>query len=222
MAKVISFATQKGGVGKSTLLMLTASAVHNRTNKKVLVIDCDPQKSVKDIYATEGADKEQSYDVISFNWKQPRAEENFDKTLALAEKKYDAIFLDVPGRIEGKEIYFSVLVSDVVIVPVVASVLDMRATIRFLKTLPMIKEMKEKQGYNFDVFGIVNKKDQTVEHQKLKELAGIGGMEFFYSPISNLVRYKRGISTVYDITDPTIKDDEFNQYFDEFCTKCLF
>jgi len=43
-AKIISFATQKGGSGKSTLLMLTAAALHNRTDKKVLVIDCDPQR----------------------------------------------------------------------------------------------------------------------------------------------------------------------------------
>ncbi|MEH0157574.1 ParA family protein [Limibacter armeniacum] len=220
MAKVISFATQKGGVGKSTLLMLTASALHNRTDKKVLVIDCDPQKSVKDIYNHE-KDNKDSYDVIAFNWKQPKPEVNFDKTLALAEKKYDVIFLDVPGRIEGKEIYFSILVSDIVVVPIVASVLDIKATVSFLKTLPRIKQLKEEQGYSFQVFGVVNKKDQTVEHMRLKEMAGIGDMQFFYSPISNLVRYKRGISTVYDITDPKLRDDEFNKYFDEFLTKCV-
>lgn len=220
MAKVISFATQKGGVGKSTLLMLTASAVHNRTKKKVLVIDCDPQRSVKEIYNHEKGN-EHSYDVIAFNWKQPKPEVNFDKTIALAEKKYDIIFLDVPGRIEGKEIYFSILVSDIVVVPIVASVLDIKSTISFLQTLPKVKKLKEEQGYKFDVYGVVNKKDQTVEHMRLKEMAGIGGLTFFYSPISNLVRYKRGISTVYDITDPTLVDDEFNQYFDEFMTKCV-
>lgn len=219
MAKVISFATQKGGVGKSTLLMLTAAAVHNRTNRKVLVIDCDPQRSVKDISVHENS--AQAYDVIAFNWNQPKPEANFDKVLALAEKKYDVIFLDIPGRIDGKEIYFSILVSDAVIVPIVASALDIKATINFLKTLPKIKEIKEKQGYSLEVFGVVNKKDQTVEHLRLKELAGIGNLQFFYSPISNLVRYKRGISTVYDITDPSLVDDEFNRYFDEFMTKCL-
>ncbi|PWJ44971.1 ParA family protein [Sediminitomix flava] len=218
-AKVISFATQKGGVGKSTLLMLIAAAVHNRTDLKVLVIDCDPQKSVKDIYSHEN--HQGSYDVISFNWRQPKPEINFDKTLVLAEQKYDIIFLDIPGRIDGKEIYYSILVSDVVIVPIVASALDIKATLNFLQTLPKIRQIKERQGYSLDVFGVVNKKDQTIEHIRLKELAGIGGLEFFYSPISNLVRYKRGISTVNDITDPTVRDDEFNRFFDEFMTKCI-
>ena len=88
-AKIISFASQKGGVGKSTVLMLTASALYRRTNKKVLVIDCDPQRSVKDIYNQD--EDGDSFDVIAFNWKQPKPEVNFDKTIALAEKKYDVI-----------------------------------------------------------------------------------------------------------------------------------
>ncbi len=217
MAKIISFATQKGGVGKSTLLMLTACAMHNRTDKKVLVIDCDPQKSVKEIYTQEN--NPNSFDVITFDWKQPKPEVNFDKTIALAERKYDVIFLDIPGKIEGREVYFSILISDIVVVPIVASALDINATISFLASLPRIQELREKDGYKLDIFGVINKKDQTIEHSRLKELAGLGGLELFYSPLSNLVRYRRHISTVFDIVDPK-EDDEFNRYFEEFRTKC--
>ncbi|MBT31484.1 MAG: hypothetical protein CMO01_17650 [Thalassobius sp.] len=217
-AKIIAFATQKGGSGKSTLLMLTAAAIHNRTDKKVLVIDCDPQKSVKDIYKHENSNR--SYDVISYNWSQPKPETNFQKTLAIAEKKYDLIFLDAPGKVEGKEVYFSILISDIVVVPVVASALDIKATINFLKTIPIVKEVKAKQGFDLKVYGVVNKKDNTVEHQRLTELNGIGGLELFSSSLSNLVRYKRGISTVFDITEPENTEDEFNHYFKEFLHKC--
>jgi len=217
-AKIISFATQKGGSGKSTLLMLTAAALKSRTDLKVLVIDCDPQKSVKDIFEKEG--QQGGYDVISYNWSQPRPEVNFQKTLAIAERKYDVIFLDSPGKVEGKEVYFIVLVSDIVMVPVVASALDISATMKFLKTLPAVAEIKAKEGYDLKVFGVINKKDNTIEHHRIKDLNGLGGIQFFYSPISNLVRYKRGISTVNDITDPTIINDEFNRYFDEFRVKC--
>ncbi len=217
-AKIISFATQKGGSGKSTLLMLTAAALHNRTDKKVLVIDCDPQRSVKDIYTRESGDA--CYDVIAYNWSQPRPEVNFQKTLAIAERKYDVIFLDAPGKVEGKEIYFIVLISDIVIVPVVASALDISATMKFLKTLPSVAEIKAREGYPLKIYGVINKKDNTIEHQQLHELNGLGGMEMFYSPISNLARYKRGISTTKDITSPLLKNDEFNRYFDEFRMKC--
>ena len=217
-AKIVAFATQKGGSGKSTLLMLTAAAIHNRTDKKILVIDCDPQKSVKDIYKHE--DAKGAYDVIAYNWSQPKPETNFQKTLAIAEKKYDLIFLDAPGKVEGKEVYFSILISDIVIVPVVASALDIKATINFLKTIPIVREVKAKQGFNLKVFGVVNKKDNTVEHQRLEEMNGIGGLKLFDASLSNLVRYKRGISTIYDITEPQNTQDEFNIYYNEFMDKC--
>lgn len=214
--KVISFVTLKGGSGKTTLLMLTAAAVHNRTHKKLLVIDSDPQRSVKQIYVQEN--NKNSYDVFAFNWNQPKPDENFEKVLTIAKNKYDLIFMDLPpGRITDTEIYYSILCSDILIVPIVASVLDINATTTFLETLPEI--LKDKKT-PLEVYGVINKQDQSIEYKHLTKLAGIGGMQLFYSPLSNLVRYKRGISTVHDITLPDAKEDEFNMYFDEFCTKC--
>ena len=221
-ATIISFATQKGGSGKTTLLMLTATAIHHRTNKKLLVIDSDPQRSVKEIYKQEeegNTEGKKPYDVFAFNWYQPNPEVNFEKVLKLAEEKYDVILMDVPGNLRSKELYYSIMFSDTVIVPIVASTLDINATIGFLEKLP---EMKEKQGGTLEVYGVINKKDGTIEHKNLYKLAGIGGMEVFYSPLSNLARYKRGVSTLEDICSPKDADDEFNRYFDEFRAKCFF
>lgn len=43
MSKVISFINLKGGVGKTTLLVATAEILACEYEKKVLVIDLDPQ-----------------------------------------------------------------------------------------------------------------------------------------------------------------------------------
>jgi chromosome partitioning protein len=215
--KVVSFVTLKGGSGKTTLLMLSAAAIHNRTDKKLLVIDSDPQRSVKQIYVQEN-NNAKSFDVFAFNWNQPKPEENFEKVLTIAKSKYELIFMDLPpGRITDEPIYHSILRSDMLIVPIVASVLDINATTAFLESIPEILPHKKTP---LEVYGVINKQDQSIEYKHLTKLTGIGGMQLFYSPLSNLVRYKRGISTIHDITTPDLKEDEFNMYFDEFCTKC--
>jgi chromosome partitioning protein len=218
MTKIISFATQKGGAGKTTLLMLTAAAIHKRTNKKVLVVDSDPQQSVKTIYKKEQEKGLNCYDVFAFNWNQPQPEINFEKTLTLAKKKYDIILSDVPGNIKSIELYHSLVNSDIVMVPIVASILDINATITFLSYL---EDMAKEHNKTWEVYGVINKKDKTVEHSLLHKLAGKAGMQLFYSSISNLVRYRRLVSTANDIVEVTTKDDEFNQYFDEFRKNCF-
>ena len=46
MGKVIAVFSAKGGVGKSTSVMMLAEALSGFQDKKVLVIDADPQTSV--------------------------------------------------------------------------------------------------------------------------------------------------------------------------------
>ena len=221
MPKIIAFASQKGGVGKTTLLMLTASACHNRLKKKVLVIDCDQQASVKHIHRKENTKK--SYSVISFDWQKRGSQANFSRTIALAKAKHDLIFLDLPSKAQhNSEIYNALVISDIIIVPVIASSLDVHSTINFLNTLPQIVDIRNKSGLETKIYGIVNKKDSSQEYKYrlLDRLEGVGKLKLFYSPISNVIDYRRRISTVKDFTNPK-NDSEFNSYFDEFTTKCL-
>ena len=201
--------------------MLTAAALHNRTDKKVLVIDSDPQRSIKDMYRMDNNWK--SYEVFAYNWTQPKPEVNFEKSVHLSKSKFDVVLLDVPGKLEGVEVYWSLLLSDAVVIPIVASQLDINSTITFLKkVIPTIQEHRKDRGQPpIEVYGVINKKDQTIEQSRLKDLTGISGLQLFYSPLSNLVRYRRNVSTVHDITDPLDPNDEFNHYYDEFLTKCM-
>jgi chromosome partitioning protein len=48
-AKIISFANQKGGVGKTTTTSEVAENLSQQLGKKVLMIDLDPQASLTSI-----------------------------------------------------------------------------------------------------------------------------------------------------------------------------
>ena len=88
MTRIISFSTQKGGSGKSTLSVLTSTAIANRYGKKVLLIDGDPQQSVIDIY---NRNKENTrYDVLYFNW-TTKSKNDYRNLLFEVGKKYHYI-----------------------------------------------------------------------------------------------------------------------------------
>lgn len=55
MGKVIAFANQKGGVGKSTLTVQAAFYLRKHRKKKVLVIDIDSQGNTIRIFDTRTA-----------------------------------------------------------------------------------------------------------------------------------------------------------------------
>ena len=109
----ISFSTPKGGVGKSTMTVLLASALHYRLGFNVLVMDCDfPQHSLANMrerdlktimqndYHKRAAMKlyqsinKKAYPIISC-----KAEDALSKALEYVEQSAiepDVIFFDLP------------------------------------------------------------------------------------------------------------------------------
>ncbi len=65
MAKVVSFSNQKGGVGKTTSCVNIAAQIANKANKKVLLIDMDPQgNATSGLGISKSKIKRTIYDVI--------------------------------------------------------------------------------------------------------------------------------------------------------------
>lgn len=203
-ATIISLATQKGGSGKSTLTVLIATALHNRTGKRVLVIDADFQQTINDNRTQEG-ERRNSFEIVSFDYEKY----DFTKFITGVFDRYDYILIDTPGRLQGKDLGIYISISDFVIVPIVASLYDINSTIKFLQA---IEPVRNKSG--FKVLGVINKKDRTLEHDIIKNLQGVSGLKILNSSISNLARYKR-LSTHDTIVTANKKDDEFNLFFNE-------
>ncbi len=136
MGKIISFANQKGGSGKTTLSANLAVLWAN-SDYKVAVIDADAQKSLtywldarKKYYGEEPT----GIDSYAFD---PR---NLKEDLKKIKRKYNFIIIDSPPSITFETIQI-VKSSDYIFVPVQPSPLDLMATIPFLN---VAKEERKK------------------------------------------------------------------------------
>lgn len=72
MARVISLANQKGGVGKTTTSFNLASALRQSQEARVLLIDNDPQGNLTSYALSEGTTPELTIDELYVSRKNPR------------------------------------------------------------------------------------------------------------------------------------------------------
>ena len=127
MGKIIAFANQKGGSGKTTLSANIAVLWAN-SGYKVAVIDADAQQSLtywlnarKKYYGIEPT----GIDSYTFEARQ------LDEDLVKIKRKYDFIIIDSPPSITFETLQI-VKSSHAIFVPVQPSPLDLMATIPFL------------------------------------------------------------------------------------------
>ena len=111
---IISFLNQKGGVGKTTLAIHIADSL-SRKDKKVLLIDADPQASALDW--AENSENGNRFSVVGLPKKTLRSE------LRTIETDYDFIVVDGPPRVH--EIAMAAIAaSDLIVIPVQPSPFD--------------------------------------------------------------------------------------------------
>jgi chromosome partitioning protein len=127
MGKIITFANQKGGSGKTTLSANLAVLWAN-SEYKVAVIDADAQKSLT--YWLEARKKYYREEPIGIDH-YPFDVRNLNEELKQIKRKYDFIIIDSPPSITFETIQI-IKFSDFIYVPVQPSPIDLMATIPFL------------------------------------------------------------------------------------------
>lgn len=128
MGRIITFAQQKGGAGKTTVLAHLAAAWAEE-GKRVALIDLDPQRSLT---RWAGLRADPQMDLIES--KDYRAASD----MKAASRTHDYVLIDCPGAASNM-LDAAVRESDLVVAPCQPSVLDAWATASVIETTRKLK-----------------------------------------------------------------------------------
>lgn len=154
------FGNQKGGVGKSQVSIMTATALSQSPfNLKTCIIDTDNQKSVVNIrnldfraYQTETA----PFDVLNYKVAE------MQNIIGQFDKEYDVIIIDAAGKldndlpIETQEITKILMYVDFLLVPFVSGNHNLSATLQYFQFVRQVQKLRQLQARNLSVTGFIN------------------------------------------------------------------
>lgn len=125
MAKIISFASTKGGVGKTSLVMALTSELRRR-NASVLLLDCDPNR-----HLAEWARRRNDPGVRVL---EEITETNVRQTVQESAPRFDYTLIDLAG-FGNLTMLYAFSVSDGVMIPTQQSFMDVKETVRTFKVV---------------------------------------------------------------------------------------
>lgn len=185
MAKIISITSSKGGSGKTTLTAIASAMLVNDYNKKVAVIDFDPQKSLMKIY-NEGVkrikDKERAYMDQAIRNKSNAGIYHahaiyidLDSDYASISKKinsvvehFDYVFIDLPGSLLINDNALRILeLIDYIFVPLYVDKNNYESTMEFFNAL---KAKKGSGSIKAEFFLFFNKYSKVKNTAVFKEV----------------------------------------------------
>lgn len=128
---IFSVVNEKGGSGKSTLA-INLSAAFKQTDKDIILIDADPQRSIEHFLNFRDENLELPFSSLS------KLGDTLAKEVKNLQGKYETIVIDTGGR-DSKEMRQALIISNIVVVPIIPSALDISV---FEKMINIIEEAK--------------------------------------------------------------------------------
>lgn len=139
--KVIAFPGQKGGSGKSTICVNLGVELAQR-GLRVLILDADPQQSLRAWYEAAQAHEEANPD-----YRYPTvvgASENFKKTLQALSPTFDIVLIDLPGR-DAPVQRQALLHADIALIVVAPGTFDVWSLEKTLEYLNEAQELRRER-----------------------------------------------------------------------------
>lgn len=180
---VISVANTKGGCGKSSITVFLASALVNE-GKKVLVLDCDSQETISNIYNLDT--KLYGTPSVDVEAMPPRY---VQKYLQMNADNYDIIFLDIPRFTKGAKDTPSTMLlyyCDMVLIPSLGSIVDVLSTMDFIPIINEMKTWKVKNDLDFQCYGFINRFNSRSDNKEAANKLKEEGLKMFSNNLNDL------------------------------------
>ncbi|BDD00723.1 ParA family protein [Persicobacter psychrovividus] len=160
---IITFANNKGGVGKTSILAMTAAAMFYLQNRKVAILDTDPQQSIS---VLSKFSSRKHPEVFTINRKTSN-DELIDLILDL-KSRFDDVLVDTSGYAESEVNRIVLSLTDITIVPTICTTLDFAATADFIQSLNYVHNLRKQYGETpMQIFVLANKVRGRVKHEAL-------------------------------------------------------
>ena len=206
--KFIAFSTQKGGAGKTTLTVLTASYLHYLKGLNVGVVDCDfPQFSIVDM---------RKRDFENINGNEQLCRQAFEQCKRLNKKSYpveeshiedaittgkelaedydlDIVFFDLPGTLNNPDVLNVVSQMDYVFCPIIADKVVLQSSLQFAKLVneTLLVPGKGKIKGLYFVWNMVDGREKTRLYEVYDKVIAELGMNVLNTVIPNSMRFRR-------------------------------
>jgi chromosome partitioning protein len=196
MPKIILITHQKGGVGKSTLTFNLAQNI--AANSRVAVLDFDLQGSLSQL-----EELVTDFKIIPYQ----------DKLESISELQYDFIFIDTPPYLSN-HLAKLISISDLIIVPTKAGILDLLA----IKSTLAIIEQEKRTMDTLVVFNMI-KLNTTLT---LDILIGLEeyNVKIASTHISDLVAFTRSV-LLKGVSNDKNAQKQIDQLTEEILTKLI-
>lgn len=228
MAKIIMFGNQKGGVGKSQVSIMTATALSQTPfNLKTCIIDIDNQKSIIsarsfDLRAYEVDNV--PFDVFNYSISDLQA------NIATLDKQYNLILIDAAGKmdntqpIQTQEITMALMYVDFVFMPFVSGSHILEATTNYFRFIRQVQVIRALQSRNLKAYGFINmyrtrSKSNAFLNEDIEQLKASESLLMLQNSLNDysLFRDADTITSLYDATTT----DSAKQNFTQWCNELL-
>ena len=215
--RIVCVANRKGGVGKSTVTMLLASAMA-KDGKKVVVLDTDSQNSVADTLRIEKTMYPDSDPLVDVEAIAPRYVSDF---LRFKASNYDVVFIDPPRITEAKTddaLALLVAFSDLVLIPVLGSQVDVMSTAGFIDLVKRMAEHKESNNISFQYFGFINRMNRRKDNEQAFQYLDKIGLPMLDSSLGDLKVFASP-SLFFSVMDTKEGMERFQDFYKDVLSK---